>query len=58
MLPIHEMFEDDEVVIYLTNAKDGTAARDVTVYLKDSNEWQLDLGDTCRDLGNRKNATT
>ena len=46
------------MVVCLTNAKDGTAAKDVSVYLKDSNEWQLDLGDTCRDLSNRKNATT
>ena len=50
MLPFHEMFEgnvtnDSNVVVCLTNAEGGTAARDLSVYLKNSNLWQLNLGE-------------
>ena len=50
MLPIHEMFEgnvtkDSNVVVCFMNAEDGTAEGDLSVYLKDSTQWQLNLGD-------------
>ena len=50
MLPNHEMFEgnvtnDSNVVMCFTNAEDGTAEGDLSVYLKDNNQWQLNLGE-------------
>ena len=33
------------MAVCLTNPKDGTAAKDVSVYMKDSNQCSLDLGE-------------